>query len=873
MNQLHEINEIRETPGIKQFKEAKKDYPDCILFFRMGDFYEMFFDDAKIASKVLGITLTKRGGAPLAGIPHFIGEENISKMVKAGYKVAVCEQLEDPKTVKNRIVKRGVVRVITPGTITALDFLDSKSNNYIIGIIPTTQFTKNRYADKERRENERESIQTAQENKISPKYGFAIADSSTGIFKTTVIESLQVLEQEIARFSPSEILIPLQFSDWLRKIDDKTYTTQIEEHFYSYHSAYKRLTTHFKTLNLEGFGIEDSELATQSAGALLSYLYANQKDQVAQITSLSTYNPSIYMILDRTTIRNLELFRNIRDNTDRGSLISVIDLTVTNMGGRLLKYWLSHPLLHVETIKERLNAVEELTNQTLVREEIRKLLEEVYDIERLITRVSTRSANPKEIIALKNSLDQIPKIKKEIQTLSSHLIENVKSIHELRNISNLIERGINENPPSKITEGDIIKKGFSAELDELRELMSGGKKFISELEEREQERAKIPLKIGFNKVHGYYIEVTKRLSDKVPSDYIRRQTLTNAERYITPELKEKEEAILNAEERTIRIENDLFNKIIDEINLHVKELQNIAQNIALLDVLISFATCAVNNNYSKPEVHDGYESLIEDGRHPVIEQIHPEPYVPNHTILTPEQRLVIITGPNMAGKSSFMRQVALIHLLAQIGSFVPCRSARLALVDRIFTRVGAYDDLTMGQSTFMVEMTETANILNNLSKRSLVIMDEIGRGTSTFDGISLAWAVAESLYESGAKTLFATHYHQLNKLAEDFDGVKNYNIAVKEKNDEIIFLRKLIEGGTDKSYGIQVAKLAGVPSRVIERARKIQSMLETEDEIGARLRAPLKKKTEKPILLEEIRIDTSKEIKQEDVSLNKFLGE
>jgi len=863
MKQLHEI---RETPGIRQFKEVKKEYPDSIIFFRMGDFYEMFFEDAKTASKVLGITLTKRGGAPLAGVPHFTGEDNINKMVKAGYKVAVCEQLEDPKTVKNRIVNRGVVRVITPGTITALDFLDSKSNNYIVCIIPNNKVLKEEGYGKN-------NINKIKDTNIKTLFGFSIADVSTGVFKTTVIDSFQMLEQELARFSPSEVLIPHEYWDWFRRIDDSTYTNQIGEHLYSYHSSYKRLTRHFNVLNLEGFGIEDSELATQSAGALLSYLYENQKDSVAQITSLSVYNPNIYMILDRTTIKNLELFSNIRDNTQRGSLISVIDLTVTNMGGRLLKYWLSHPLLHIGTIHERLNSVEELTIQTLVREEVKKLLEDIYDIERLITRISTRSANPKDLIALMSSLDQIPKIKKEISNLSSHLIENIKEMHELRNVSNLIEKSINENPPSKITDGNIIKKGFSQELDELRELMKGGKKFIAELEAKEQESAKIPLKIGFNRVHGYYIEVTKRLSDKVPSHYIRRQTLTNAERYITPELKDKEEAILNAEEKMIKLEQELFNHILDEISLDIKNLQEIAQNVALLDVLISFSTCAVNNHYSKPEVHEGYESLIEDGRHPVIEQTHPEPYVPNHTILTSEQRLMIITGANMSGKSSFMRQVALIHLLAQIGSFVPCNSVRSALVDRIFTRVGAYDDLTMGQSTFMVEMTETANILNNLSKRSLVIMDEIGRGTSTFDGISLAWAIAESLYESGAKTLFATHYHQLNKLAEEFEGVKNYNLAMKEKGDDIIFLRKLIEGGTDKSYGIQVAKLAGVPSRVIERAKKIQSMLETEDEIGARLRAPLKKKVEKPLLLEDIQIDISKEIKQGDVSLNRFMDE
>jgi DNA mismatch repair protein MutS len=847
------LPEVKLTPGMKQFKEVKKEYPDCILFFRMGDFFEMFFEDAKIASRVLGITLTKRGGAPLAGVPYYTGEENINKVVKAGYKVAVCEQLEDPKTVKNRIVKRGVVKVVTPGTITALNFLESKNNNYIVSIVPS--------GNPEEPDTKDSKIQ----------FGFGIADISTGIFRVCVLHSREKVEQELARLNPAEVLIPDFAESWFRKLDQEVFANKIEQHLYSFHSSYKRLTQHFKVLNLEGYGIEQDELAVQAAGSLLSYMYDTQKGSIAHITSLSMYNPQMYMVLDRSTIRNLELFSNIRDNTERGSLISVIDYTVTSMGGRLLKSWLSHPLLDINIVHQRLNAVEELTNQTLVREEVKKLLDGVYDIERLITRISTRSANPRDLLALRGSLDQVPVIKKEISNLGTALFQKIKETRELRGIVNLIQDSINENPPNRMHEGGMIKEGFSPDLDELRSLMKDGKKFISALQEKEQERIGIPMKIGYNKIHGYYIEITKRYSDKVPDYYLRKQTLVNAERYVTPELKAKEEAILGAEEKVSKLENELYNKVVNDIAIYVKELQAVAKNLALLDVLISFSSCAVNNNYVKPEIHLGYESLIDNGRHPVIENIHPEPYVPNHTLLTPEQRLLIITGPNMAGKSSFMRQVALIHLLGQIGSFVPCSSARLGIVDRIFTRVGAYDDLTMGQSTFMVEMTETANILNNLSKRSLVIMDEIGRGTSTFDGVALAWAVAENLYSAGAKTLFATHYHQLNNLASDFEGIKNFNIAVKEKGDDIIFLRKLIEGGTDKSYGVQVAKLAGVPHNVIERAKKIQNNLETEDEISSRIRAPLKKATEKPIILEDIHIEMPGKSSKKDFSLSKFM--
>ncbi|MBD3259241.1 DNA mismatch repair protein MutS [Candidatus Woesearchaeota archaeon] len=849
--------EERVTPAMQQFKTVKAQYPDCVLFFRMGDFYEMFYDDAKTASKVLDITLTKRGGVPLAGIPWHALDPNLAKMIEKNHKVAVCEQMEDPKTVKGRVVKRDVVRIVTPGTVIAPSLLDEKSNNFLMAVHADSQAEK--------------------------KYGIALADISTGEFLTTEIDSEDKLLNEIVRFDPKEIIVSDSNESGISRFADgkqDVFVSAYDDYHFSFSSAYKELIRHFDVMNLECFGIEQKERAIIAAGALLAYLNETQRGSTKQITKLKQFVTDDYMILDSSTIRNLELMRNIRDGTRRGSLLDTIDRTVTPMGSRLLRQWIQQPLLDVNLINMRLDAVQELTTQTLVREEIKALLDRIYDVERLITRISNNSANPKDLIALKDSLRILPPVKEQLKNTGCILFRDFKQLPELPELKDLIEKAIKDNPNTKTKEGNIIKKGYSQQLDDLRQVAFGGKNWIAQLEAKEKEKTGIPtLKIGFNRVHGYYIDVTRRFSGKVPSNYIRRQTLANSERYVTEELKQKEEQVLGAEEKINTLEYELFMKVLEKCTEKIFDIQSVARSIALLDVVISLSTIAVNNLYTKPEVTGGYELNIEEGRHPVIESIQLEPYVPNHTKMGRENRLFIITGPNMSGKSSFMRQVALIQLLAQIGSFVPAKKAVVSVVDRIFTRVGAYDDLTMGQSTFMVEMTETANILNNATERSLVILDEIGRGTSTFDGISIAWAVAEYIYQNiGAKTLFATHYHQLNKLAERFKSVKNFNIAVKEKADDIIFLRKILEGGTNKSYGIQVAKLAGLPSEVIERSRKIMNQLEMDDEITERIHAPLKKEEpeiDKKLEQSEARQkgETEKETGEEKNSrLNHFFG-
>ncbi|MCK4670101.1 MAG: DNA mismatch repair protein MutS [Nanoarchaeota archaeon] len=825
----------RLTPAMEQFVRVKKEYPDCILFFRMGDFYEMFFEDAKTASRVLDITLTKRGSAPLAGVPWHALEPNLAKMVKAGYKVAIVEQTEDPRTVKGRIVNRDVDRIVTPGTIITPSLLDEKSNNYLMSVI-----------------------------KKNGKYGVAVADISTGLFMTTELEDYEKLSNEVSRLEPAECIIPEKYVDDKEKKDFKIdcFISKYPEHFFSYSSAYKELIRHFNVLNLEGFGIENKDLAICAAGALLAYLKETQRGKVKQITSIKSFVPDEFMVIDSSTIRNLELMRNIRDNSKRGSLIATIDATVTSMGSRLLRQWIQHPLLDVALINKRLDAVEELTNQTLVREELKHILEKVADIERLIARITNLSANARDLVALKDSLKLIPDIRTQLFGMSSSLLKQIREIKEMPEIVEKVEKAIKDNPSAKLKEGNIIRKGYNEQLDEFRSLIHGGKDWLLKLEAEEKARTGIStLRVGFNRVHGYYIEITKRFAEKIPAEYIRKQTLVNSERYITPALKEKEEQILGAEEKINDLEYELFMQIIESISTRIEDIQNIANNLAMLDVIVSFSAIAVQYDYCRPKISNKYDLYIKEGRHPVIEVLQLEPYVPNDCRLSKDERLLIITGPNMAGKSSYMRQIAIIQLTAQIGSFIPAKEAELGIVDRIFTRVGAYDDLTMGQSTFMVEMTETANILNNATARSLIILDEIGRGTSTYDGISIACSVAEYIYETiGAKTLFATHYHQLNKLAERFSAVRNYNIAVAEKKDDIIFIRKIIEGGTDKSYGIQVAKLAGLPKTVIERSKKIMTQLEMEDEIASRLHAPLKKEEKEPQIEDP---DEEKEVKDD----------
>jgi len=844
------------TPAMKQYVDIKKRYPECILFFRMGDFFEIFFEDAEKVARTLEITLTKRSGIPLAGFPHYNLDSQLSKMISNGYKVAICEQMEDPKTVKGRVVDRDVVRIVTPGTVISPSMLNEKTNNFVMSIYEDPQ---------------------------SKKYGIALCDISTGTFITSEIENKEKLISEIARFEPKECIIP---SNTLLKINQNSSSTlaslfisQYDSQYFSYSSSYKELLRHFNVLNLEGYGLENKDVSIMASGALMSYLNETQRGSTKQITNLRFFQPNNFTTLDTSTLRNLEITKNIRDGTSRGSLLSVFDKTTTAMGSRLIRQWMQQPLIDIIKINERLDAVEELTNLTIVREEVKLLLTKIYDVERLIARITNNTANPRDLISLKDSLKLVPQIKKELKSLNSDLFKEIIEMDELNDMVNLIEESITENPPVKINEGGIIKKKYNEKLDELREIATSGKDFVAKMENLEKEKTGISaLKVGFNRVHGYYIEVPRRFHDKVPSNYIRRQTLSTGERYVTEELKQKEELILGAEDRINVIEFDLFNQITTKVSLKLLEIQEIAKNIAMLDVLICFSTVAVESNYVRPELHNGSEMFIENGRHPVIEKLQSEPYVPNDLRFDSDKRMMIITGPNMSGKSSFMRQIAVIQLLSQIGSFVPASYAKLPVVDRIFTRVGAYDDLTMGQSTFMVEMTETANILNNATEKSLIILDEIGRGTSTFDGISLAWAIAEYIYEKiKGKTLFATHYHQLNKLAEKYSGISNYNIAVREHGDEILFLRKIIQGGTDKSYGVHVAKLAGLPNDVISRSKEIMKMLEEEDEIVDRIHTREKKDFEDKIkrdVEDKIKKEVEDNVKRNKVSsksdLNKF---
>ena len=804
------------TPAMKQYMEVKTKHPDCLVFFRMGDFYETFYEDAVVAAKELEITLTSRGvgekKAPLAGIPYHALEPYLAKLIKKSFKVAIVEQLEDPKLAKG-LVKRGVVRIVTPGTVIESAMLDENKNNYLMSLV-----------------REKDLV------------GLTLTDLSTGEFQTAEIP-LDKLNNELIKFSPSEILIPLSLKED-KFIDKEQYCvyTYDDRHFWI-QKAYNTLKEHFNVLNLEGFGLENKKLAICSSGALISYLQETQKTNLSHISNIQLLNLNQFMVLDSSTIRNLELVKNIIDGSNRGTLINTLDKTVTPMGSRLLRKWLLQPLLSLDKIQQRLDSVEELTSNLLFREELKDLLDEMYDLERLISRVSYGSANAKDLLAIKKSLQVLPKLSKLLQNVKSDLLK--LKIKDLSSVVKLIEQSIKEDPKFTLREGDIIKQGYNSELDELRELKTNSKKWLVGFEIKEKGRTQIPsLKVKFNKVFGYFIEITNKYSNSVPSDYIRKQTLVNAERFITEELKHKEDQILSAEEKIKYLEYDLFMKIIEDVKQESLEIQKLGQLISKIDVLLSFAIVASSNNYCKPEINKSFNLNIINGRHPVIEQMISD-FVPNNTVLNEESSFLIVTGSNMSGKSSWMRQTAIIVLMAQIGSFVPATQAQIGVVDRIFTRVGAYDDLSMGQSTFMVEMNEAANILNNATENSLIILDEIGRGTSTFDGISLAWAIAEFIISDiKAKTLFATHYHQMNKLSEKYSLVKNYNLAVKETDEGIIFIRKLLEGGTDKSYGIQVAKLAGIPQKVIENSKKIMQKLELEDEISSKMNIKGKYKQE-----------------------------
>ncbi len=815
---------VKLTPAMQQYMNIKNKHPDCVVMFRMGDFYELFYEDAKTAARELDIVLTSRGKgeskAPLAGIPYHAIEPYLAKLVKKGYKVAICEQMEDPKKAKG-LVKRDLVRIITPGTLIDSIMLDEKRNNYIMAI-----------------------------SKDKQDIGFAVAEISTGEFVTSQVDSIDKLKSQIARFEPSEIIFPLSLesSEFINEINKNgnsaVFNTFDDRHFWL-EKAMQILKDHFQIISLEGFGITDKELCISSCGALISYLKETQRTSMDYINNLKYYSTEKFMILDNSTVRNLELMRNIRESSSKGTFISVIDNTYTVMGARLLKKWILQPLIDIEKINERLSAVEELSQDVLLREELIERLKKIQDIERLISRITYGNANARDLVALKNSLEKIPEIKSLLKTAQSNKLRSTAKLNELKEIVELISKSIIDEPSSLIREGNMIRQGYNDKLDELKNIIKKGKRWILELEEQEKKNTGIKsLKIKYNKIFGYFIEVTKANLHLVPDNYIRKQTQANSERFITEDLKKQEELVLNAEEKITELEYEIFMDVIKTVSEKTKEVQNVAHIISELDCLLNFSVLAVDNNYVKPDLSKDFDMILKDSRHPVLEQIE-ENYVPNDVILEKNNRTMIITGPNMSGKSSVMRQIALITLMAQIGSFVPASSARISVVDRIFTRVGASDDLYSGQSTFMVEMNETAQILNNATEKSLIILDEIGRGTSTYDGISIAWAVAEYIHTKiRAKTMFATHYHQLNKLSEEHEGIKNMNVAVSEKEDKIVFLHKLIEGGTDKSYGIQVANLAGLPKEVVEKSKKIMNRLEMEDEIGARIHMDLKKKKE-----------------------------
>ena len=804
------------TPMMQQYVEIKEDYKDCILFYRLGDFYEMFFEDAKIASKELEITLTAKScgleeKAPMAGIPYHSAEGYINKLIKRGYRVAICEQVEDPKQAKG-IVKREVVRVITPGTNFNPSSLEETKNNYLMCIVHTTN-----------------------------EYGVSIVDISTGDFYVTELDSGGKLMDEINKFDPTEIISNSTLAVSGFPIDELTDRTNIalsylESRFFDEEACDRALKEQFHVASLNGLGLEDFTIGTIAAGALLQFLFETQKTSLSHLTRIIPYLSNKYMILDSSTRRNLELVETMREKQKRGSLLWVLDKTKTAMGARLLRSYVEQPLINKKEINERLDAIQELNTNVTIREELREYLNPIYDLERLIGRISYKSANPRDLIAFKTSLNMIPHIKYMLGQLKSPLWQSIdKNMDKLEDICDLIERGVIEEPPILIREGGIIKNGFHKEADRLKKAKTEGKTWLAELETKQKDKTGIKnLKIKYNKVFGYFLEVTNSNKDLVPEDWTRKQTLSNSERYTIAELKELEDIILNAEDKLYSLEYELFIEIRDKIAKEVSRIQKTAKAIAKTDVFTSLAAVAERNNFARPEINEKGYLNIKDGRHPVVEKmISNDMFVSNDTFLdNNDNRISIITGPNMSGKSTYMRQVALIVLMAQIGSFVPASHADIGIVDRIFTRVGASDDLASGQSTFMVEMTEVANILNNASKDSLLILDEIGRGTSTFDGLSIAWAVVEYINNSktlGAKTLFATHYHELTELEGKLTSVNNYCIAVKEQGDDIVFLRKIIKGGANRSYGIQVASLAGVPNSVIKRANEISELLSMND--------------------------------------------
>lgn len=800
------------TPMMQQYIETKKQYKDCILFYRLGDFYEMFFEDALTASKALEITLTGKScgqeeKAPMCGVPHHAVESYLNKLVSMGYKVAICEQVEDPKLAKG-IVKREVVRIVTPGTNLNVQALEEGKHNYLMCVAW-----------------------------FSGRIGISIADVTTGDYSLTEVEDERKLLDEINKYLPSEIICNDAFlvsgvdiEDLKNRLGITIYA--LESFYFDEAGCQKCLKEHFKVNTLIGLGIEDFPNGLIAAGSLMQYLYENQKTPLEHFTHLYPYLTSKYMLLDSSTRRNLELTETLREKQKKGSLLWVLDKTKTAMGARMLRSFLEQPLIDRTEMEQRLDAVEELCHNALTRDEIREYLNPIYDLERLLGKVSYKTVNPRDLLALQSSLSMLPHIRTLLQDMSADALQKIaEQIDPLDDICDLIGHAIVEEPPISIRDGGLIKEGFDADIDTLRHAKTEGKTWLAQLEEADRERTGIKnLRIKYNKVFGYYFEVTNSYKDFVPEDYIRKQTLANAERYTTPRLKELEDMILNAEDKLCTLEYDAFCQIREQIAGQIERIQQTAKAIAGLDVFASLSLTAERNHYVRPSLNEKGIIDIKDGRHPVVEQmITNDMFIANDTYLDNNHHCIsIITGPNMAGKSTYMRQSALIVLMAQIGSFVPAKKADIGIVDRIFTRVGASDDLASGQSTFMVEMNEVANILRNATSDSLLILDEIGRGTSTFDGLSIAWAVIEHISNRkllGAKTLFATHYHELTELEGKMNNINNYCIAVKEKGDDIVFLRKIIRGGADKSYGIQVAKLAGVPDMIIGRAKEIVEQL------------------------------------------------
>ena len=828
------------SPMMQHYIKTKEEHSDCILFYRLGDFYEMFFDDAVTASRELELTLTgKQCGmeerAPMCGVPYHAADTYINRLVSKGYKVAICEQMEDPKQAKG-IVERQVIRIVTPGTNTDVLSLDETKNNYLMCI----------YYDED-------------------VFGVATADVSTGDFYVTEIDSVQKLMDEINKFSPAEIICNEALFMSALSIDDlrnrlKIVVTALDSWYFTDDMAKNTLLSHFHVKQLDGLGLADYLSGTLASGALLKYLYETQMNGLENMTSIHPYSTGAFMVLDSATRRNLELVETMREKNKKGSLLWVLDKTKTAMGARLLRSYVEQPLIDRGEIEARYDAIQELNDHLMSREEMREYLNPVYDLERLITRISYQTANPRDLIAFRNSLEMLPAIR---MVLSEFHCEALKKLLEemdaLTDIYQWISDAIIEDPPITVHDGGIIKDGYFEEVDRLRAAKTDGKSWLAQIESTEREKTGIKnLRIKYNKVFGYYLEVTNSYKDLVPDYYTRKQTLTNAERYITPELKELEETILGAEDKLIQLEYELFRQLRERITGEVARIQKTAKAVAGLDVLLSLAKVADDHHYCRPKLNENGQIDIRDGRHPVVEKmINNDMFIPNDTYLdNGKHRISIITGPNMAGKSTYMRQTALIVLMAQIGSYVPAAQAKIGLVDRIFTRVGASDDLASGQSTFMVEMNEVANILRNATSNSLLILDEIGRGTSTFDGLSIAWAVVEHISNPkllGAKTLFATHYHELTELEGKLDNVNNYCIAVKEKGDDIVFLRKIVKGGADRSYGIQVAKLAGVPDSVINRAKEIcQELIDNNITCGVESLSPDKRTHQKVKKLDEV---------------------